>query len=180
MRLARERRMTIATVESCTARALAQDGSGRRSEAAASSPYGGECRGGASDGQGRARAMPADIAIAITGVTAPEPDEDGDPVGLVYVAVDVRNGRIKAARHEFGDRGRDEICRAAMSAVLALAASCSRPGCRLARDLSRLDRRRFAMRAARCVLLRLRRARRRRGRPVFISAAFVNGKGAPG
>ena len=35
---------------------------------------------------------PADIALAITGVAGPEPDEDGNSVGLVYVAVGIRNG----------------------------------------------------------------------------------------
>jgi nicotinamide mononucleotide (NMN) deamidase PncC len=30
---------------------------------------------------------PADITAAIKGVAAPEPDEDGNPVGVVYVAV---------------------------------------------------------------------------------------------
>lgn len=29
----------------------------------------------------------ADIALAVTGVLGPNPDEDGNPVGLVYFAV---------------------------------------------------------------------------------------------
>lgn len=36
--------------------------------------------------QGALRHSPADVALAITGVLGPDPDEDGNPVGLVYVA----------------------------------------------------------------------------------------------
>jgi nicotinamide-nucleotide amidase len=35
---------------------------------------------------------PADIAVAVTGVAGPEPDEDGNPVGLVCIAVVARGG----------------------------------------------------------------------------------------
>src|SRR5262249_46197417 len=34
----------------------------------------------------------ADLAVAITGVVGPEPDEDGNPVGLIYCAC-ARQGR---------------------------------------------------------------------------------------
>jgi nicotinamide mononucleotide (NMN) deamidase PncC len=30
---------------------------------------------------------PADVSVAVTGVAGPEPDEDGNPVGLVCIAV---------------------------------------------------------------------------------------------
>jgi hypothetical protein len=36
------------------------------------------------------------------------------------VAAAARDGRSRAARHEFGKRGKDEICAAAMGAALAL------------------------------------------------------------
>jgi nicotinamide-nucleotide amidase len=36
--------------------------------------------------QGALEASGADIAIAVTGVAGPEADEDGNPVGLVYLA----------------------------------------------------------------------------------------------
>jgi nicotinamide-nucleotide amidase len=145
MRLMRERRLTIATVESCTAGALAHLLS--QAEGASDTLHGGfivytKANKTAAVGvckqllarhtavsaevaqamaKGALARCPADIALAITGVAGPEPDEDGNPVGLVYVAVAIRNGLIKAARHEFGERGRDEICRAAMGATLALA-----------------------------------------------------------
>jgi nicotinamide-nucleotide amidase len=145
MRLARERGMTIATVESCTAGSLAHLLS--QAEGASDTLHGGfivytkdnktaalgvskellatHTAVGAEIAQAMAKGAlarcPADIAIAITGVAGPEPDEDGNPVGLVYVAAAARDGRIKAARHEFGERGRDEICSAAMGAALTLA-----------------------------------------------------------
>jgi nicotinamide-nucleotide amidase len=63
---------------------------------------------------------PADFVVAITGVAGPEPDEDGNPVGLVYVAVAGRDGRTRAARHEFTGQDKAGICKAAMGAALML------------------------------------------------------------
>ncbi|MDB6088685.1 MAG: pncC, partial [Gammaproteobacteria bacterium] len=36
---------------------------------------------------GALRRSPANIAISVTGVLGPDPDEDGNPPGLVYFAV---------------------------------------------------------------------------------------------
>jgi nicotinamide-nucleotide amidase len=63
---------------------------------------------------------PAALVAAITGVAGPEPDEDGNPVGLVYVAVSARDSRTKTVKHEFGELPKREICAAAMSAALDL------------------------------------------------------------
>jgi nicotinamide-nucleotide amidase len=63
---------------------------------------------------------PAALVAAITGVAGPEPDEDGNPVGLVYIAVAERGGRTKAVKHEFGNLAKQEICAAAMGAALDL------------------------------------------------------------
>jgi nicotinamide-nucleotide amidase len=60
---------------------------------------------------------PAGLVAAITGVAGPEPDEDANPVGLVYVAVAARDGRTKAVKHEYGKLSRQEICAAAMGAL---------------------------------------------------------------
>lgn len=40
---------------------------------------------------------PADVAPAVTGVAGPEPDEDGNPVGLAFVAGAVRGGRCEVS-----------------------------------------------------------------------------------
>jgi Competence-damaged protein len=37
--------------------------------------------------KGRSRISPADIAVSVTGVAGPDPDEDGNPVGRVCMAV---------------------------------------------------------------------------------------------
>jgi nicotinamide-nucleotide amidase len=144
MQLARERSMTIATVESCTAGLLAATLS--QAEGASDTLHGGfvvytkenktasvgvptellQAHSAVSAEVAQAMAngglarCPANVVIAITGVAGPEPDEDGNPVGLVYVAVAARDGRTKAERHQFGKRVRYEICSAAMGAALRL------------------------------------------------------------
>ena len=70
--------------------------------------------------KGGLASCPADFIVAVMGVPGPGPDEDGNPVGLVYVAVAARDGRSRIARREFGQRGKDEICAAAMEAALSL------------------------------------------------------------
>jgi PncC family amidohydrolase len=63
---------------------------------------------------------PADIAMAITGVAGPDPDEDGNPVGLVFISAATRDGRVLEERLALsGDKA--AICNAAMSAALRLA-----------------------------------------------------------
>jgi nicotinamide-nucleotide amidase len=60
----------------------------------------------------------ASLAVAITGVTGPAPDEDGNPVGLVYCAVARSDGGSRHLRLELGDGERDALveisCRAAL------------------------------------------------------------------
>jgi nicotinamide-nucleotide amidase len=63
---------------------------------------------------------PADIAIAITGVAGPEPDQDGNPVGLVFVAAARRGGRALVERLRLSGT-RQAICASAMVAALGLA-----------------------------------------------------------
>jgi nicotinamide-nucleotide amidase len=48
----------------------------------------------------------ADIAVSVTGVAGPEPDERGNPVGLVYFACARKAGKCVAVKREFGDIGR--------------------------------------------------------------------------
>jgi nicotinamide-nucleotide amidase len=37
--------------------------------------------------EGALARSPADVAVSITGVAGPDPDEDGNPVGLVYIGL---------------------------------------------------------------------------------------------
>jgi nicotinamide-nucleotide amidase len=65
---------------------------------------------------------PADLSIAITGVAGPEPDEDGNPVGLMHVAVAFRSGDLRHRRCDFGERDREALRIEAMRTALSLAA----------------------------------------------------------
>jgi PncC family amidohydrolase len=65
---------------------------------------------------------PATASVAVTGVAGPEPDEDGNPVGLVYCAVAHRGEglRSQAVRLECASKERDAILREAMARALIL------------------------------------------------------------
>ena len=65
-------------------------------------------------------ASPADLAAAITGVAGPEPDEDGNPVGLVDIAVASRGGAALQEAHSFGRLSRDEVIENAIAGALKL------------------------------------------------------------
>jgi nicotinamide-nucleotide amidase len=71
--------------------------------------------------EGALARCPADVAAAITGVAGPEPDEDGNPVGLVHLAVATRDGRILHEEHRFPESSsRDEIRAMSLDRALAL------------------------------------------------------------
>ena len=53
----------------------------------------------------------ADIAVSITGVAGPEPDERGNPVGLVYFACARKCGKCVGVKREFRDIGRSRVRR---------------------------------------------------------------------
>jgi len=142
MKLAKERRMTIATVESCTAGSLAHLLS--QGEGASATLHGGfvvytkenkiaavgvskellaahtavSAEVAQAMAQGGLARCPADFVVSITGVAGPEPDEDGNPVGLVYVAGAARSGSAKVVRRELGELPKNEICAAAMTTAL--------------------------------------------------------------
>jgi nicotinamide-nucleotide amidase len=63
---------------------------------------------------------PADVTVAITGVAGPEPDEDGNPVGVVHIAAAQNNGAVLHEEHRFGDLPHAEICARASRRALAL------------------------------------------------------------
>jgi nicotinamide-nucleotide amidase len=67
---------------------------------------------------------PADVAVAITGVAGPDPDEDGNPVGLVCIAV-ARDGRGPShVERTYGDLGRVKVQEHAMADALAELIRC--------------------------------------------------------
>ena len=69
--------------------------------------------------QGALERSPATAAIAITGVAGPDPDEDGNPVGLVCVAVAGKNFAPLQFEKRYGDIGREKVQDRAMSDGLA-------------------------------------------------------------
>ena len=71
--------------------------------------------------EGALRHSGADIAAAITGVAGPEPDEDGNPVGRVCIAVARSGSRTEVVEQHYGDLGRDQVRTCAISDTLRLA-----------------------------------------------------------
>jgi nicotinamide-nucleotide amidase len=60
----------------------------------------------------------ANISAAITGVAGPEPDEDGNPVGRVCIAVARRGVPARSFERHYPDVGRDAIRRMAVADAL--------------------------------------------------------------
>jgi nicotinamide-nucleotide amidase len=69
--------------------------------------------------EGALARSPADIAAAITGVAGPSPDEDGNPVGRVCIAVARRGFPADPLERNYGDIGRDAVRERAMADALA-------------------------------------------------------------
>lgn len=69
---------------------------------------------------GALQRSPANIALAITGVLGPEPDEDGNPVGLIYFASCRRGATPKILKRDYGKRPHDELRRIVVLDGLAL------------------------------------------------------------
>jgi nicotinamide-nucleotide amidase len=67
----------------------------------------------------------ADIAVSVTGVAGPEPDEQGNPVGLVYFGCARRGQPSFHRKKEFGDRGRSAVRYAAAEEALAIVQGCA-------------------------------------------------------
>jgi len=69
----------------------------------------------------------ADLAVAITGVAGPEPDDDGNPVGLTCFAVARRGRPMYDFEHRYGNIGRTAVQqRAVADALTALAEAAAR------------------------------------------------------
>lgn len=61
-----------------------------------------------------------DLSIAITGVTGPKPDEDGNPVGLVHIAVALKDGKLDHQKCDFARDSAGRICGEAMRHALQM------------------------------------------------------------
>ena len=54
---------------------------------------------------------PADLALAVNGVLGPDPDEDGNPVGLAYLCCCRRDGEATVVREDYGKAAHDLLRR---------------------------------------------------------------------
>ncbi|HEY7662724.1 MAG TPA: nicotinamide-nucleotide amidohydrolase family protein [Xanthobacteraceae bacterium] len=68
----------------------------------------------------------ADLAAAITGVAGPEPDEDGNPVGLVCIAVARRGFPTERLEKRYPAIGRSGVQQRAIEDALAALAQIAR------------------------------------------------------
>jgi nicotinamide-nucleotide amidase len=150
MALAKQKRLTIVTAESCTSGLLATV----LSEAPGAAEWlhggfvtytkqnktvaldvpaellaakGAVCREVAQAmAEGALNRSPADIAVAITGVAGPSSDEDGNPVGRVCIAVARRGLPAGHLEQNYGDLGREAVRERAMADALALVRRAAR------------------------------------------------------
>lgn len=72
--------------------------------------------------KGVAALCKADVAVAITGIAGPDGGTEEKPVGLVYIACDVK-GKLTVKRHHFSGN-RSKVRESAAAAALALLRSC--------------------------------------------------------
>lgn len=144
VRCAEEKALSIVTAESCTAGALAAlladaPGAGRcfhggvvayakacktallavpasviARHTAVSREVAGRMAAGALKASG------AHVAVAITGVMGPEPDDDGNPVGLMHLAAATRDGRVRHARIQSRETSRAANRQRALTEALTL------------------------------------------------------------
>jgi nicotinamide-nucleotide amidase len=65
----------------------------------------------------------ADVAVAVTGVAGPTSDDDGNPVGLVYISASRRGFPPRSLRLEYGAMHRDAVLFNAIQDALGIAQS---------------------------------------------------------
>jgi nicotinamide-nucleotide amidase len=149
---ARRRNLTIVTAESCTAgklSALLSEAPGAAEhlhgsfvaytkankvkalgvDAGLLKAKGAVCREVAvAMAEGALHRSPADVAVAITGVAGPDPDEDGNPVGLVCIAVARDGCEPLPVERKYGEIGREKVQEHAMADALAELIRCLEAG----------------------------------------------------
>lgn len=140
---AAESNMSIVTAESCTAGKLAAllseaPGSAERLHgsfvtytkanktralgvpAALLHDKGAVCRDvAAAMAEGALARSPAGVAVSITGVAGPDPDDDGNPVGRVCIGL-AHDGETRTVERDYGKLGREQVQERAMADALAI------------------------------------------------------------
>ena len=142
--LCKEKRLTVATAESCTGGLVA----GALSDISGSSAvldrgfvtysneakqqmlgvtpstldvYGAVSKECAEEmARGALARAQVDLAVSITGIAGPTGAAPGKPIGLVYFCAASRSGRVIAHDRKFGDIGRSNVRRASVIQALAM------------------------------------------------------------
>jgi nicotinamide-nucleotide amidase len=68
---------------------------------------------------------PANIAIAVSGVLGPSPDDDGNPVGLVFFACGLRDRPPQLEQRSYGEQPHDVLRRRVVVDALAIIDRCA-------------------------------------------------------
>ncbi|MFL6600486.1 MAG: CinA family protein [Steroidobacteraceae bacterium] len=63
---------------------------------------------------------PADVAVAVTGVLGPDPDEDGNPPGLVYLAVCLKDQAPVVVQRNYNPSDPDAVRREVIIEALGM------------------------------------------------------------
>ncbi len=139
-----ERRLTIATAESCTGglvaglitsvpgssavldRGFVTYSNEAKSDCLGIHPILIEAFGAVSAATARAMATgllantPADVGVSVTGIAGPDGGSDYKPVGLVYFGCAHRDGRSISTERRYGDLGREAIRLASVATAIEL------------------------------------------------------------
>jgi nicotinamide-nucleotide amidase len=70
--------------------------------------------------EGALARSPADVSVAVTGVAGPATDDEGNPVGTAHLAAARRGGELLHVRRDFGDIGRGPCRYSAVKEALDL------------------------------------------------------------
>jgi nicotinamide-nucleotide amidase len=70
--------------------------------------------------EGALRQSPASASLAITGVLGPDPDEDGNQPGIVYLALARSGAPTQVVRHDFSPSPPDSVRQQTVLAALEL------------------------------------------------------------
>jgi len=76
--------------------------------------------------EGALKRSKAHIALAVTGVLGPKPDEDGNPVGLVIVACARGNRTTRVLENNFGPLSHDQLRCKTVLAAFTMIDDCAR------------------------------------------------------
>jgi nicotinamide-nucleotide amidase len=76
--------------------------------------------------EGALARSPAQVAVSVTGVAGPEPDDRGNPVGLMFFGFARRGVRAHVARRDFGMADRDVLRYRAVATALELIVEAAR------------------------------------------------------